>query len=202
MKTRRILIVLLVITLAVTALLAIWAWTGGPGGGSGGPVPPPMASPAAPLPTAEEALGPAKEAARRWQPDAQLVSVSASWSRARRENLLAGPGGWSFLFYSSIAGEIRFVGVGPDGASLGRSFPAPNPPETLPEEKWRFAAADALLFFLASGGERYLRNHPSAAVNLRLGAEEGRAVWTVLAIEEDKEPIIVRIDANTGERLP
>jgi hypothetical protein len=201
MKIRQTLVLLLVATLAVTLLLLLWAWTGGPGGGSGGLVPSP-ASPAASLPTAEEALGPAKEAARRWQPDAQLVGVSATWSRARRESLLAGPGGWSFLFYSSAAGEIRYVGVGPAGASLDRSFPAPTPPETVPEEKWRFAAADALLFFLASGGERYLRDHPSAAVNLRLGAEAGRAVWTVLAVEGDKEPFIVRIDASTGERLP
>jgi len=202
MRTRQILIVLLVATLAVTLLLLLWAWTGGPGGGSGGPISPSPASPSAPLPTAEEALGLAKEAARRWQMDAQLVGVSATWSRARRENLLAGPSGWSFVFYSPAAGEIQYVGVGSEGASLGRRFPAPTPLETVPEEKWQFAAADALLFFLASGGERYLRDHPSAAVNLRLGAEAGRAVWTVLAVEGDKEPFIVRIDASTGERLP
>ncbi|MFN3761981.1 MAG: hypothetical protein ACK4WK_02115 [Anaerolineae bacterium] len=152
------------------------------------------------LPTAEEALGPAQEAARRWQPDARLVSVSATWSRARRESLLAGPTGWSFVFYSPTAGEIRYVGVGPEGASPGRRFPAPTPPETV--EGWQFPAADALLVFLASGGERYLREHPAAAVNLRLGAESGRVVWTILAVEGDKEPLIIRLDARTGERFP
>ncbi|MGC8947109.1 MAG: hypothetical protein ACP5N6_13245 [Anaerolineae bacterium] len=195
MGTKRILTVLLVAMLAVTLFLLLWAWTGGP-------VAPSPTAPAAPLPTAEEALGSAKEAAHQWRSDAQLVSVSATWNRARRETLLAGPTGWSFVFYSPSAGEIRYVGVGPEGASLGRGFPANTPPETLVEEAWRFRAADVLLFFLASGGERYLRDHPAAAVNLRLGAESGQTVWTVLAVEGDKEPFILRLDARTGERLP
>lgn len=196
MGTRRILLVLLVATLAVTFVLLLWVWMAPPAS-----VPPTISAPPAPaIPTAEEALGPAKEAARGWQGDARLVGVSASWSRARRETLLAGPNGWSFLFYSPAAGEIRYVGVDGGGASLGRQFPAPTPPETL--EGWRFPAADALLVFLASGGERYLRERPGAAVHIHLGAESGRAVWTVLAVEGNKEPFIVRLDALTGERLP
>lgn len=202
MGTKRILIVLLVAVLAVTLILLLWAWTGGPGGSSGGPAAPSLASPAAPLPTAEEALGLAKEAALGWQPDVRLVSVSATWSRARRETLLAGPTGWSFAFYSPSAGEIQYVGVGPEGASLGRRFPAPTPPETVEEGNWRFTAADALLFFLASGGEGYLRDHPAAAINIRLGVEAGQVVWTILAVEGDKEPFVLRLDARTGERLP
>lgn len=196
MKTRRVLIVLLVATLGVTGAMALWAWTAGPDGGS--PTAPVVPSPR--VPTAEEALRPAKEAARGWQGDAQLVGVSASWSRARRETLLAGPTGWSFLFYSPAAGEIRYVGVDGGGAALGRQFPAPTPPETL--EGWQFPAADALLVFLASGGEQYLRERPGAAVHIHLGAESGRAVWTILAVEGAQEPFVVRLDARTGERLP
>lgn len=196
MGTRRILLALLVATLAVMLVLLLWVWMARPAN-----VPPTVSAPPAPaIPTAEEALGPAKEAALGWQGDAQLVGVSASWSRARRETLLAGPNGWSFLFYSPAAGEIRYVGVDEGGAALGRQFPAPTPPETL--EGWRFPAADALLVFLASGGERYLRERPGAAVHIHLGAESGRAVWTVLAVEGNKEPFIVRLDALTGERLP
>lgn len=202
MATKRTLAILVVATLAVTLILLLWAWTGGPGGSPSGLAAPSPASPAASLPAAEEALGPAREAALRWQSDARLVSVSATWSRARRETLLAGPTGWSFVFYSPSAGEIQYVGVGPEGASLGRRFPAPTPPETVEEGDWRFPAADVLLFFLASGGEEYLRDHPAAAVNLRLGRESGQIVWTVLAVEGNKEPFILRLDARTGERLP
>lgn len=196
MKTRRVLIVLLVATLGVTGVMAVWAWTARPGAVS--PTVPAGPSPA--VPTAEEALSLAQEAARGWQGDAQLVGVSASWSRARRETLLAGPTGWSFVFYSPAAGEVRYVGVDGGGATLGRQFPAPTPPETL--EGWRFPAADALLVFLASGGERYLRERPGAAVHIHLGAESGRAVWTVLAVEGTQEPFFVCLDALTGERLP
>jgi hypothetical protein len=202
MGTRRILIVLLVATLAVTLILLLWAWTGGhPGGSPGGLAASPSVYPTTSPLTAEEALGPAKEAALRWRSDARLVSVSATWNRASRESLLAGPAGWSFVFYSPSAGEIQYVGVGPKGASLSRSFPAPTPPETV-EEDWRFLAADALLFFLASRGEQYLRDHPAAAVHLRLGVESGHMVWTILAVEGEKEPFILRLNAHTGERLP
>lgn len=197
MGTRRILIILLVATLGVTGVMVLWAGTARPTAVS----PTVSTVPSSAVPTAEEALRPAKEAALGWRSDARLVGVSATWSRARRESLLAGPTGWSFVFYSPSAGEILYVGVGPEGASLGRRFPAPVPPETI-EENWRFAAADALLVFLASGGEKYLRNHPAAAVNLRLGRESGQIVWTVLAVEGNKEPFILRLDARTGERLP
>lgn len=200
MGKKRVLLVLLLATLAVTLLLLLWAWTGGTGEPSGGPSVPFLASTAVLLPTAEEALGPAREAAQGWQPDVRLVGVSASWNRASRETLLAGPKGWSFLFYSPTAGEIRYVGVGPEGAALGRQFPAPTPPETL--EGWQFPAADVLLVFLASGGERYLRERPAAAVHIRLEAESGQAIWTVLAVEGDKEPFVLRIDAVTGEPMP
>lgn len=177
--------------------MALWAWTAGPDGGS--PTAPVVPSPR--VPTAEEALRSAKETALRWRSDVRLVSVSATWSRARRESLLAGPSGWSFAFYSPSAGEIQYVGVGPDGASLGRRFPAPIPPETVEEGDWRLSAADAVLFFLASGGEKYLRDHPAAAVNLWLGRESGQTVWTILAVEEDKEPFILRVDARTGKLI-
>ncbi len=197
MSRKRILVVLLVAALAVTFIMLLWAWTGGTGGSPAGPATP---STTAPLPTAEEALGPAQEAARRWQADAWLASVSATWSRASRESLLAGPAGWSFVFYSPTAGEIRYIGVGPEGASPGRRFPAPTPPERV--EEWRLLATDALLAFLASGGERYLQEHPTAAVNLRLEAESGRVVWTILAVEGGAEPFTLRLDARTGERLP
>ncbi|MCX8067461.1 MAG: hypothetical protein N3B68_06540 [Anaerolineae bacterium] len=198
MGIKRILLVLLVATLAVTGVMAVWAWIVGPGE----TLPTAAVLPSPTVPTAEEALGPAKKAALEWRSDARLVSVSAAWSGARREALLAGPSGWTFLFYSPSAGEIQYVGVGPEGASLGRRFPAPTPPETVEEEDWRLQAADALLLFLVSGGEQYLRDHPAASVSLRLGVEAGRAVWTILAVEETKEPLILRLDARTGERLP
>lgn len=196
--SKRVLVALLGMTLALTGVMAIWAWMVSPGD----TLLTVTASPTPAVPTAEEALRSAKEVALGWRSDARLVSVSATWGWARRESLLAGPTGWSFVFYSPSAGEIQYVGVGPEGASLDRRFPAPIPPETVEEGDWRFQAADALLLFLVSGGEQYLRDHPAASVSLRLGVEAGRVVWTILAVEGDKEPLILRVDARTGERLP
>ncbi|MBN1955205.1 MAG: hypothetical protein JW900_09175 [Anaerolineae bacterium] len=195
------LLVMAVIVLAALAILGLWANSGGRGG-EGGTAGGGAAAPTREPLTAQTAYQAARAAAEAWQGDAWLIDLSASWPNATRERVLAGQPGWTFQFYSPQTREVQSISVAQDTVALTRRRAVSVAPAPIDEAAWRLSAEDAALLFLAHGGERYLEQSRRSTFHLHLAAEDGRVVWTGIAVGSGADPLVVRFDATSGERLP
>ncbi len=182
---------------AALAVLGLWTQSASPVA----PLPPPTQTPQAAI-TAHQAYIQARIVAQSWQADARLVGISDSWSNANAERLLAGQEGWSLTFYSPGTREVQYISVDHDSVRLTRRRSVPTTPPTIDEAAWQVSEQDAVLYFLAGGGDRFLRGQGGATANLHLAVEEnGRAAWTVAAVRRDGSAFVVAIDAASGERI-
>lgn len=147
----------------------------------------------------EKALAVAKAHAE----DAQLVSASTQWQAADKEALLAGSPRWSFTFYTAADGQILDITVEGERANFVKATKVWEAPPLLSGERWRFGPGEALLVFLAYGGEDFLTDHPKALTDLHLGPDsEGRTVWNVVAFDSETQALCsVTIDAATWQVL-
>ncbi len=196
------LLLMAVATLLLLLLLFLWAGRGEQQGTAALP-PPPTAEPR-PTIVSRDAYEQALQTAREWQPDAQLVKVSAAWSETSVEELLDGRPGWTFQFYSPAAGETQDISVAQETAMPVRRRTVPSPPRIISEETWRISGEDAVIFFLANGGDSYLNRTDRAAVHMHLSTDSsGRLVWTIIAAPQGGgEPFVVQVDGTTGQVIP
>lgn len=184
-----------VVMFAALILLGLWAQSAPPA------TPPPTEAAQATL-TAQQAYVQARAAAQNWQADARLSGISASWPRASVESLLAGQSGWALDFYSPSTGEMQYISVDAGSARLTRRRAVPVAPRLIDEAAWQVSAEDAVLYFLANGGDRFLRGQGGITAHIHLAVEEdGRLVWTVAAVRRDGNALVVAIDATSGERV-
>lgn len=194
----RLLILGLAVVVMFAALILLGLWTQ-----NAPPVtPPPPTEVTQTTLTAQQAYIQARAAAQNWQADARLSSISAAWPRASVESLLAGQSGWSLDFYSPSTGEMQYISVDAGSARLTRRRPVPAAPPIIDEATWQVSAEDAVLYFLANGGDRFLRGQGGTTAHIHLAVEEdGRLVWTVAAVRGDGSALVVAIDATSGERV-
>lgn len=131
-----------------------------------------------------DAYGQARAAAQAQAADAQLVSASTRWQAASGEALLNGASCWTFVFYAPSSGNALDVVV---DAGVGRVVNQTQvwvAPDSLAEGAWQAGPRDALLVFLAYGGQVFLDEHPQAVVDLHLAeGDQGGPVWTVVALD-------------------
>lgn len=174
--------VMLVLTfLAALGLSILLLWPNGGTGRSqapaGHPVPLPL------KPSAREAYRSALEAARAWQEDARLVSLSAHVQQVR--------GGWpsqcSWIvqFYSPATGRIALMAVEAGRARLLQERVSPYSLPVFHEDQWRVDSPQALEVWWVNGGADFLARHSGVEVTLRLGpASPTNAfpVWTITAV--------------------
>jgi hypothetical protein len=185
-----------VVMFAALVLLGLWAQSAPPA------TPPPPTEAAQTTLTAQQAYVQARSLAQSWQADARLTGISASWPRASVENLLAGQSGWSLDFYSPSTGEMQYISVDPESVRLTRRRPVPLAPRAIDEAAWLVSAEDAVLYFLANGGDRFLRGQGGITAHIHLAVEgDGRLAWTVAAVRRDGSALVVAIDATSGERI-
>lgn len=185
-----------VVMFAALVLLGLWAQSAPP------TTPPPPTEATQTTLTAQQAYVQARAVAQGWQADARLSGISASWPRASVESMLAGQNGWSLDFYSPSTGEIQYISVDAGAAHLTRRRAAPTAPRIIDEAAWQVSAEDAVLYFLANGGDRFLREQGGITAHIHLAVEDdGRLVWTVAAVRGDGSTLVVAIDATSGERV-
>jgi hypothetical protein len=145
----------------------------------------------------------ARSAARAEAGDALLVSASTQWQAASKEALLAGAEAWLFVFYSPANGHVLDVVTGGGGAQVTnqtRVWVAPDP--LTGQESWEAGPQDALLIFLAHGGQQFLESRPQAVVNVRGAESDAGPMWTVVALDPgDRGVLSLRIDATTNQVL-
>lgn len=147
----------------------------------------------------ERALAVAKARAE----DAQLVFASTQWQAAGKETLLAGASSWSFAFYTAADSQMLDITVEGDRANLIKATKVWEAPPLLSGETWRSGPREALLIFLAYGGEEFLTDHPQALTDLHLGPDsERRTVWNIVAFDGETQALCsVTIDAATWQVL-
>jgi hypothetical protein len=167
----------------------------------------------APTPVATEAVvglwdayGQARVAAQEEAGDARLVSATTQWQGVGEEALLAGAGDWSFVFYSPASRHVLDVVVSGTGAALVNRTRVWNSPAELAEGRWREGPRDALLIFMAYGGDEFLEQHPAAVASLHLAAGEVEGAdgpaWSVAAVDMgDQSAFALVVDASTGQVL-
>jgi hypothetical protein len=141
----------------------------------------------------------ARSVAREDYDDVVLVSASTQWQTADKYALLNGTNTWSFVFYSPGTNKVLDVVVGQESAKVVNQTRVWEPPTTLDEGSWRAGPQDALLVFLAEGGESFLDDHAQSVVDVHLSVSEaGESVWGIAALApENRDVFSIRLDAKS-----
>lgn len=151
-------------------------------------------------------LYPAAEAlALAWQPDAQLVSLTATW-RDTAVNLVGQPTEWVFRFYSPSGRHYYFAAVKPDGQAWGveHARQVDLAPPVLPAGAWHVDSVEALTTWLDYGGGAMLGDKPGIEVSAQLNVpgEGGDPIWAVVGYDTlYNDYLTVMIHADSGEVL-
>jgi hypothetical protein len=151
-------------------------------------------------------LYPAAEGlARGWQPDAQLVSLTAAW-RGTAVNLVGQPAEWIYRFYSPSQQHYYFVTVTPDGQAQGieHARKVDLSPPVISLEDWRVDSVEALTAWLDYGGGAMLGAKPGIEVSAQLNvpAEGGEPTWAVVGFDPgSNDYLTVMIHAESGQVL-
>jgi hypothetical protein len=143
--------------------------------------------------------------AMAWRPDAQLVSLTATW-RDTAINLVGQPTDWVFRFYSPSWRHYYFATVKPDGQVWGieHARQVDLAPPLIPIEAWRVDSVAALATWLDYGGGAMLSDKPGIEVSAQLNvpSEEGDPTWAVVGYDTlYNDYLTVMIHADTGEVL-
>lgn len=195
---------LLVVLLAAVIVLGLLFWLQ-PGVGEAPPLPTTLA-PTAELQgvTALTGFAQARQAARSWQADAQLVTATATWPVSRDAALLsAGQENWRFSFYSPGADAANTVTVVNGNATVLGERPISTLIEARDASGWRVDSDEAIEKMLDAGGDSFLRNYGSANLTVALDTTAGDGiVWNVaLVINQARRSLTATIDATSGTVL-
>ena len=205
-RFERVLTGILSILLLAVAALALLLWQRG---GIGSPPPLPTVNAAvAPTPdivrsTALLAFSSAQAEARAWQPDARLVSATATWTQgASREDLLSGMATWDFTFESPGAGTVAILTVIEGDARLINERPASQTISVQDVSGWRVDSPAAVARAMQEGGEAFLNRAgvTTLTASLSTARTEDRIEWLVSLISKyTGDAFTVRIDATSGD---
>jgi hypothetical protein len=155
--------------------------------------------------TARELYPAAEALATAWRPDAQLVSLTATW-RGTAVNLVGQPTDWVFRFYSPSWRHYYFATVKPDGQAWGieHARQVDLAPPLIPIEAWRVDSVAALATWLDYGGGAMLGDKPGIEVSAQLNvpSEGGDPTWAVVGYDTlYNDYLTVMIHADSGEVL-
>ena len=172
---------------------------------AGGPTPVPTYTVVFTQVTARGLYPTAEGLARAWQPDAQLVSVTATW-RGTAVNLVGQPTEWVYRFYSPSWRRYYFVTVTPGGQAQGieHARKVDLPPPVVPVEAWRVDSVEALAAWLDYGGGAMLGAKPGIEVSAQLNVptEGGDPTWAVVGFDGGSyDYLTVMLHADNGEVL-
>jgi hypothetical protein len=172
---------------------------------TGGPKPAPTYTVVYTQVTARSLHPTAEGLARAWQPDAQLVSLTATW-RGTAVNLVGQPTEWVYRFYSPSQRHYYFVTVTPDGQVQGieHARKVDLTPPVVPVEAWSVDSVEALATWLDYGGGAMLGARPGIEVSAQLNVptEGGEPTWAVVGFDTvSNDYLTVMIHADSGQVL-
>jgi hypothetical protein len=143
--------------------------------------------------------------ARAWQPDVQLVSVTAAWDNTTPARLGQAEA-WDFSFFSPGHERIYLVTQRPEQAPAGRAHPfkLSYPSPVIAPESWLVDSNEAINIWLSSGGSTFLDTFPENHVELllRQSTDANTPVWNIIGTSDDQSQLFfLTIDAATGTVL-
>ncbi|MFO7684421.1 MAG: hypothetical protein R6X34_30695 [Chloroflexota bacterium] len=165
----------------------------------------------APLPqtavqTAKRAFVIAQPKAQAWQPDAALVSASATWPQgAQSEFIEQGTADWAFTFHSP-ATQSNAVVVITNGQPVLIPGESQNAVKLLQSSSWQLDSPEAAAKFLGEGGKSFIDVEGITILSMTFAAnnpgENGRLEWLISAFAtQTGHSYTMRVDAATGEIL-
>ena len=154
--------------------------------------------------TADDALVIANSAATQWQPDAQLVSASATIIRFEElADIYSGRTNWNMIYYSFNSSSLATFTVTQNGASLLNSKSIDIVPLTIDQSILTLNSGQAMTMAMANGGEVLFVGQAQRVAHLSLERKpEGRTEWQI-AVQNETAGLngIFRMDAATGELI-
>ena len=154
--------------------------------------------------TADDAFQIANASAIQWQPDAQLITASATIVRFDKlEDIYSGRTNWNIVYYSFSTSSVATFAVTQAGATLLSDKAVDFVPRTIDQSVITLNSGQAMSLAMANGGDTLFVGDAQRVAHLRLERkEEGRTEWQI-AIENETAGLngIFRIDAATGELI-
>lgn len=152
---------------------------------------------------AKQALLAADELAKQWQPDAKIVSASASIDQFETlEAAYGGKSNWTVIYYSQVASSIASYTVTDKGASFLNSKVVDTQLSTLDVEKIVLDSNQAMTIALSNGANLLFEGKADRIVSLRLvqSEESGRSEWKIFIQNETSGDFLnFYIDTETGQ---
>lgn len=163
----------------------------------------------APLPstsgqTAKMAFVAAQEKTKEWQPDAILISTTATWPQgAKPDYVEQGTSDWAFTFHSPSAVSNATVTVVNGQTTLipGNSN---DKLQLLESSSWRVDSPDAVAKVLAEGGKDFMDKEGITILSMTLVTNDpyknGRLEWLASVFgTQTGNSYTMRIDAASGD---
>ena len=163
----------------------------------------------APLPntvvqTAKMAYVAAQEKTKEWQPDAILLSTTATWPQgAKSDYLKQGTSDWAFTFHSPSSVSNATVTVVNGQTTL---IPGNNNDtlQLLDSSSWQVDSPDAVNKVLTEGGKAFMDKEGITILSMTLVTndpyENGRLEWLASLIgTQTGNSYTMRIDAASGD---
>ncbi len=155
--------------------------------------------------TALSALAAASNQAKVWQPDAQLLTATATWSAQDGRSYSSGAASWAFTYYSPGETAVAQISVVENTPSppLVSQADIPLTPMDI-SGGWKIDSPQAVTQIMENGGADFLSNKSSTSISLSLNTVggNGRMEWLVSLFDEQSEDFIaMRLDATSGEVL-
>lgn len=157
--------------------------------------------------TAKIAYAKAQQTAVAWQPDAQLLNVSATWPQgSTAQQIRDGASTWGFTFYSPAAQQIAVISVVEDAAALISQGKHAQETPLLEATGWNLDSNEAINTLLQTGGSQFLHDEGVTTLMMMLTTDnakgDGRMEWQVNLISlKNGRALKLRIDATSGEIL-
>lgn len=194
--------------LVVVLVMGLLLWLR-PGIGTAPPLPtvdaPVAATPSLVRNTALLAFSSAQAEAQAWQPDAQLVQASATWTQgAGREDLLSGRATWDFTFISPSADATAVFSVIEDEPQLIAENDLQRDVAVQDVSGWRLDSPDAIARVMEEGGEAFLRGAGTTTMKASLDTARhpDKIEWFISLISKySGNSFTARIDATSGDVL-
>lgn len=155
--------------------------------------------------TALSALAAANNQAQVWQPDAQLLKATTTWTAQDGRAYTSGAASWAFTYYSPADTAVAQITVVENTPSppLVSEADVPLTPMDI-SGGWKIDSPTAVGQLLDNGGADFLSRRQDTSITMTLDtiSGNGRMEWLVSLFDEQSDDFIaVRLDATSGEVL-
>ena len=156
--------------------------------------------------TAKSAFVLAQTTAQAWQPDARVITASATWPQGAQANYVKqGAAEWGFTFHSPSTQTNALITI-VNGQPLLIPGESNKSVDLLQSSSWHLDSSEAIRRFLEEGGETFINTEGITILSMTFATnnpnDNGRLEWLISALAtQSGHSYTMRVDASTGETL-